>query len=379
MEKYLNKNERIIAVIAIPVIAAFFALFLYVNRGGKPVDQFETGISINYEMGRAEQAYSEYSLDGREWDQTYEALEQKARKAKKDKLDKKKADLIAKQTAQAKKQAEIKKYQDAVSRAKKAQQAAQEQIKQKTVQEVQRAAVVQAAASADRVAQQDTNYAGGSFNNSNVTSEQNVAQADNDKKSDDKKSFAEWRAQLFANPTAENLAQFVAAFRKNEVTADEYQAMAQDLISQRDLRYKALGLAALRSAPSLASLSQLVHLDTSTLGSYASYVGESINAYLQSQNLPYLNQALQTQDKVLVVKSLNLLNDNLEKLNSGDTSVIVDPRNRRDGTVAVFSMQDYSILIPNLMRLAGSQDQELARMAQNASSLIQSYNNIARN
>lgn len=372
METNFSKSEKVIAAVALVTISAFFALFLHVNRGTKAASQNE--ISINYEMARPDQVYSEYDLSGRELDQSYEALAKKAAKkaqeAKKTEDAKKKA-LIAKQKEANKKQAELKKkQQEAAQRtqfAKKQQQALQARA--------QAARQAVADTQVNREPQQSA-YAGSGAYGANGGSP--VAPVNDQQKQDaGKKTFAEWRSLLLASPTPENLAQFVAAFRNNEITSDEFQALAQDLLTQTDARYKALGLMALRSAPSLASLSQLVHLDAAAVGSYQSYVDQSVNAYLQTQNLPYLNQALRTSDKMLVIKVLNLLNVNLVKLNEGDTSVINDPRNR--GGVSVFSMNNYLLLVPNLKLLASSPDAELASLAQQATSIIQSSNNVAQN
>lgn len=184
---------------------------------------------------------------------------------------------------------------------------------------------------------------------------------------------------LFAAPTTENLGLFISAYRKNEVTLTEFQAMAQDLIDQSDLKHKAIGLMALRSVPSLASLSQLAHLQAGSLGNYQSYVEQSVMAYLQPQNLQFLIQALGTKNKTLLSKSLALLSTNLLKFSQGDFAGLVDPRNRREGEVITFSMNSYRSLLPALSQLGSSQEPEFSAQAQQIIALIQTSNNIAQN
>ena len=369
MEINLTRTERVIALIAFVAISLFFGMFLKLNRGAKSSPQFDTGSAINYTMARPDQAYSEYTLAGRELDHTFEGLPTERTEAK---LEKNKNELITKKVAEAKKKDEIKKKQAVQA---KAQVQAQSKLKE-----------MQTRTSKPQLANNKTKSAsvseGNQQSNNSYTSHNNVAQiatpaVQKDPKAN-KKTYAEWRSSLFANPTPENLALFIAALRKNELSITEFQYMAQDLVDQSDLKLKGLGLMALRSMPSLASLSQLAHLPAA-LGNYQAYVDQSLMAYLQPQNLQFLNQALLTQDKVLIVKSLNLLSTNLTKFSQGDFSGLVDPRNRREGEVVTFSMVSYRTLLPVLSQLGSSEDQDLSAIAQQITTLIQTYNNVAQN
>lgn len=369
MEINLTRSERIIAIIAFVAISIFFVMFLQISRGAKSSSQFETGSVIDYTMARPDQAYSEYTLEGRELDHIYEGLESDKTDSK---SDKNKKELIAKKTAEAKKKEEIKKKQAALVQAQaqaklKEQVLAQQEKTQQTNENKNRSKV-------DSSVNTQNNSAYVAQNNSAPEKNAEVNGAKTNKK-----TFAEWRNLLFSYPTTENLGLFIAALRKNEVSATEYQAMAQDLIDQNDLKLKGLGLMALRSVPSLASLSQLAHLQPASLGNYQAYVEQSLNAYLQPHNLPYLSQALLTNNKILIAKSLNILGTNLAKFSQGDFSGLVDPRNRRDGEVTTFSMNDYRSLLPALNQLGSSQDQELKGLAQQVMALIQTSNNVAIN
>lgn len=375
METNLTRTERTIAITAVAAISIFFAMFLKVNNRTQSNSEFESATAIDYKMARPEQAYSEYTLDGREIDETYEGLPVK--EVKNSKLDKKKQELIAKQNAENKKKEELKKKQAQAAKTQAQQQAAAKQ-----------AALSKAPVSGDKSrnsdesdsVQADSGYTSAPYNNTNAA----VAKKE-DKKDDsadpkkDKKDFAAWRTLLFATPTPENLALFLAAFRANEVTSEEYFAMAQDLVDQTDAKLKGLGLMALRSVPSLKSLSQLAHLGAASVGNYQSYVDQSLLAYLNPQNIGYLSQALATKDKVLVVKTLTLLNVNLTKFSQGDLGGLGDPRNGRNGEVTTFTMASYRSLVPALAQLLTSQDQQLATLAQQVTTIIQSSNNIALN
>lgn len=369
MEINLTRSERIIAIIAFVAISIFFVMFMQLSRGAKSSSQFETGSAIDYKMARPDQTYSEYTLEGRELDRTYEGLTAEKIEAK---IVNQKKELIAKKAAEVKKKEEIKKKQAALAQARVQ---AQAKLKEKNLaQQIKTSQAKENKSKTDSSANiQNNNYYAAPNNNAPEKNAEVNSPVKN------KKTFAEWRSLLFSYPTTENLGLFISALRKNEVTATEYQAMAQDLADQSDFKLKGLGLMALRSVPSLASLSQLVHLQPASLGSYQAYVMESLNAYLQPHNLPYLNQALLTKDKVLVSKTLNILGTNLDKFSHGDFSSLIDPRNRRDGEVTSFSMNDYRSLLPALNQLGSSQDQELKGLAQQVMALIQTSNNVAIN
>lgn len=365
----LNKTEKVIAGVAFSAIAVFVFMFFQISQrsGGKLSPQFENAHSINYKMARPEQVYSEYTLNGRELDQTYEALtpEQKV-------IVKKKQALIAKQKIEKKKE-ELKKKQVAAATAKA---------------KVMAKARAQAVA-ADRQARAEkpeykkfNGQSNPSLGYSNPTYSQQVAPAaealDKDPKAVAKKTYSEWRVLLFDKPSTENLALFIAAFRKNEVTMTEYQAMAQDLLDQSDEKLKGFGLQALRSVPSFQSYSQLVHIEGSLSENLQTYVETSLLAYLQSSNLSFMGQALATSDKVVQLKTLTLLNTNLSKLSEGDASAFSDPRSRGASTTGV-TMVSFRSLLPSLGTIGNSQDQELATLAHNIAHLIISANNVAQN
>lgn len=368
MKTHLSKGEKLIAVTTVVAISAFFAAFWKItHQSNKSTIQFETATGINYEMARPEAGYSEYSLDGREVDQVYEGLPIDRSLAK---VDKKKQEEIAKKTAEAKKKEDEKKKQQNLAKAQKE----QSEKRNEKLNSQQLSQNEQSKNKSDRKNNQEApivnQTAAAAAPNNTVTPE---VQAEK------KRGFAEWRTILFSKPTPENVAAFVAAYKKHEISAEELQGMAQDLLEQANTQHKGTGLLILRSVPSLASLSQLAHLNFASLAGLQSYAEQSLMAYMQAQNLPVLNQALATRDKVLVVKVLNLLNSNLSKFSQGDFSSLVDPRNRREGAVNTFSITQYSVLMPALTQLSQSQDADISPLAHQVSSYIQSSNNVAQN
>lgn len=374
MSMHITKGEKAIALSAVAIVAVFFVAFTQISKRSKVGSTFETDSKINYNMARPEQPYSEYTIEGREIDQYYEGLPPSERAKA---MTKRKKDLIAKKQADTKKKDDQKKRQAVAAKQKavaqaRAKQQQQQQAKVSATQEDLKNRLKDFKDETVKRNQGNENYAFANVNNAPAANQNPEVQPKN------KKTFAEWRDLIFATPTSDTLGQFIAAYRKSEVSATELQAMATDLLEQDQSQLKGLGLMILRSVPSLASLSQLVHAENIPQ-EYQSYVEQTYIAYFYSQNLTYLNAALATRDRLLVTKVLNLLNVNLTRLSQGDQSGFIDPRNRRNGDVSAFSMANFVSLMPNLGTLAGSQDAELRTLAQQVAALIQSSNNIAQN
>lgn len=368
MGSHLSKAEKFLAVVAAIVIIVFVGFFSFINK--KTISDkfsFSTDTGINYKMARPDQAFSEYTLEGRELDQIYEGLP----------LEKKKAIIAAKKKAAA---AKAKAKVDAKKKDDKKKQA---QIKQKQVKDAQMQAFanrqnelkkqLQKQSTQNQSAEaKPTSYAA-PFSNVN-----NTAPEETGGKAKPKKTYAEWRSLIFSSPTGENVGQFVSAFRKGEVTGTELQAMAQDLLDQNDNNLKGLGLAILRSVPSLQSLSQLVHEQANLPATYQAYVNSALIEYLLPQNITYLRAGLQTRDQMLQSKVLSLLQTNLPKISQNDLSIF-NERGRGSVSEVNVTIQSFVVLVPALTTLSSSSDESgLSAIAAQVLSLIQTYNTVAR-
>lgn len=376
MEMALSRNEKILALITVGLMAFFFLMWMQVGSPNRSLSQIESNTSINYQMARPEESFSEYSLADRSIDHTYEALAKKAQAQNKysnsnknisaDELKK----LVAKNVTPAKKTAAAQKATTPPS--------AQTKKEEKTA-----IASNAEAASSDVASDKNTK------NEEPLLETSALDNADKNKadknpqlpgqKNKNKKTYAQWRALLISQPTRENVALVVEAYKKNEITLDEYQALSQELVSQSDPTVKGIGLLALRSVPSLQSFSQMVHIQNQLSTANQAYVEQAYLTYLQPQNIGVLNQALLTQDKTLILKSLNLLGINLQKYHQGDYTSFVDARYRRDNGGSAISIATYRALLPALTTLSASQDQSLSALAQQVANLIQTSNNIAQN
>ncbi|MBY0452861.1 MAG: hypothetical protein K2P92_07490 [Bdellovibrionaceae bacterium] len=365
MNQALTHNEKMIAGAALAVVVAFFGVFSLV-RQATPLSKNVEGSRINYKMARPESPYSEYTLEGRELDAQYEGLpEEKVKELKKEAAKAKVAETKKKEAA--KKQAEVKKQEAA----RKAQVARAQKQGGKPLPAFSK--------TTPPVKPAPSNYSNNSGGTYFQQADANVAPvAEGADKN--KKKFADYRNMIFATPTPEVMGQIVAAYRKGEISAVEYQAIAQDLLEQTDVKYQGLGLLALRSVPSLASLSQLVHAQPTLSPTYQAYVEEAYLAYFYPQNLGYFSSALGTKDKVLQKKVLSLLDVNLNKLVNGEESVFVDARNRRSTSNTNFTLSSFTSLLPSLQALfANAEDPELGVAAKAIAALINTTNNVAQN
>lgn len=371
MEINLNRNEKILAYMTLAAIAGFTVLFMQLNlKSNTSSSQIGTGLQIDYKMARPEESYSEYSLNGREIDHSYEAVAKKIAAAKA--IEQAKT-VNAKPKTEAQKKAEADKKKVEAS-----QKAAALARSQAAAQAAKKPAVVQAqSVSSDKKSEAQAAEHSAYDNTVASTQEQNRSDSNvedpNAAKQKNKKTFAQWREQIFAQPTRETINAFLDAYKKGDVNATEVQAMAQDLLDQNNELLKGLGLYTLRASPSLASLSQLVHVEDKVSASYKVYVEQAYLAYLQPQNVGFLGQALQTKDKTLIAKTLTILNTNLPNVGK------VDSRQGRDnGSLGSgLTMSSFIGLLPALSALSTSQ--EFAALAQQAIVYIQSSNNVAQN
>lgn len=369
MSFQFNK-EKFFMISILLVAVFFFTMIMKIGFGGNLQSKNPMAdAGINYKMVHAEDGYSGFSLGDREVDYQYEALKKKQAEQK---------NVIPGQIqvpTVTKKQEATKKTTPKTA-AQKAEEAKIDQAKKEILQKVLAEHVKQ-----EHAKQKAYDYAmaQAQYNSNNTVTDKGVDTASSDKDNKkNKKSFSEWRALIYANPNQETMMKFIEAYRKGEVSPEDYQSMAQDLLEQNSDNFKGLGLMALRANPSLNSLSMMVHEEDELPASLKNYVQQGYNSYLQGQNVNILGQALKTSDKILVKKSLTILTNGLSKINSGDVSIFVSGgRNRGGGDVQqpTISMNNFKGLLGILAQLSINSDAQIATLAQQASGQIRSGGN----
>ena len=192
------------------------------------------------------------------------------------------------------------------------------------------------------------------------------------------KSFEAWRSEIFAAQNKEVIIKLVAALKKGEVTSDDYQKLVSEMINSKDDKIVGLALYALRSVPSYSSYVQLVKLEGNVSANYSAYLEQSLMAYNQTANLNVLKQSLTGKDKQVVLRTLTLIKSGVTSIKSGEVSGLVDPRNVRD-TVNQLSLTNYLTFLPLLTQLASSTDQDIVNLANQNITLIDDPQYVASN
>ena len=358
MESILTRNEKIFITIGVLTITSFLLAFNHLSHRPKSLSEHPAAEVINYKMARAEEGYSGYSLDGRDIEDQYQGI--------KAKNDIKKVVAIPTLTKGKGKPGPAA-TKTPPTKTKSVAAAQSEKTKPASIYNSHSQNQSKSENPISNAPQLNSNSVG--YKASADTAE---TKADNrDSKGKTKKSFSQWRQEIFSNPTKETLAAFISAFRQKDLTLTEFQSMAQDLMDQEDMNLKGLGLMALRAQPSLASLSQLAHVRDQLPAVLQAYIDQAYLAYVQPQNVQYLNQALQTQDKKIIVTALNLLSTNIPKIKNGDLAGFVDPRHLRETDTTPLSLTSFQFLLPTLAQISSAQDPVISPLAAQVSSLIE--------
>ena len=317
---------------------------------------------INYEMAKLQNAESLYSLENREIEVDYKALEIKKATAK--------ADLkkVTDKTKKAITPAAQAKLQNAVAqKATASRKTPPPLLRSKASVELTPAQT----ATIEQTEKLATNIIQDQFQAVDSTLPVDASAIT-------KKSFEAWRTEIFAAQNKEIIIKLVAALKKGEVTSEDYQKLVSEMINSKDDKIVGLALYALRSVPSYSSYVQLVKLEGNVSANYTAYLQQSLMAYNQTANLSVLRQSLTGKDKQVVLRTLTLIKSGVMSIKSGEVSGLVDPRNVRD-TVNQLTLTNYLSFLPLLTQLATSTDQDIVNLANQNITLIDDPQYVASN
>lgn len=365
-KKQYTQTDKIL--ISVCVLASVVVVYAIANFKTAKVKLAKNDASqINYEMAKLQNAENLYSLENREIEMNYKALEAKKAAAKAD--AKKVADKTKKVVAPV--------AQAAVKTVTPQQAAA---ARRKALVDSQRRmhALAMAKPAQETSAKTETD----SKQNTNTAQEQYKAvdsALPTDAPALDKKSIAQWRSEIFAAQNKEVIMKLIAALKKGDVTTEDYQRLVSEMAASKDDKMVGLALYALRSVPSYSSYVQLVKLQGNVSATYTTYVEQSLMAYNQTANLGFLKQSLSSKDKQVVMKTLEIIKTGVTGIKSGDVSGMTDPRNVRDLSSTQLSLTNYLSFLPLLQQLAGSTDQEIVALANQNITLIDDPQYIAAN
>ncbi len=337
MNTTLSNIEKMVlgfSAVFVAVVMSFFFMF----QGGRAKVTGVGSHNINYEMAKAKSAELLYSLEGREIDREIHELEAEAVSGVKS---------SAKNKAVVLKKAEAKKAEVAKAKAATTEAAKKASVASKSAQRQSNEIPVQKTESHSPENTLNSPYSVGARA---VSQEQNDITTDPTVKKNFK-SIAEWTKEIFATNDRQVILKFVASYRNKEVSDSDFYSVVTQLLNTQDENKKGFGLYALRAAPSYASYAMLVKSQSSMNASYQTYIQETLLSYHQSGSLNYLKQALSSNDKQIVLKTLDIIKVGYLDIKNGNSSSLIDSRYRRDGDYATFSLQNYLAFLPQLTRL----------------------------
>lgn len=368
---YSNQEKMILGLTAVFVTA--FAVFFF---GFKSKDQNlsrATSNNINYEMAKVKSSESLYSLDGREIDRENQELDSEIQTKTQAANSTNTKKINAKADAKI---AAAKKSAAAQAAAKKTQVAQVAKTTQdKKLQPVARNAATEVTAEIKK----DVLNTQSSQNNQATSSP--VTESDDNQAEPKKnvKSATEWSKELFASEDRQTVLKFVSAYKSKEVSENDFYNVVQQLLASQQESKKGFGLYALRTTPSYQSFAALIKAQASLNSTYQTYVQDALLSYNQPANLNYLRQALSIADKQVVLKTLEIVKTGFNDVKNGNTSALVDARNKRDNDVAAFALQNYQSFLPQLAQLQQTADADVNSSASQLIQTIQATAFVASN
>ena len=375
MGSQLSTQERTVLVLAGVFAIVFSGVFMTFQKPFAKTSQSEA-LKINYEMAKAKSVKSDFSLDGRDVERSAIELEENATNPTSAFVKSAKASKVAK-TAKDSKSVKKEVAKKAENKAQTANDRKQNRLKTDKKYEVTGKAELTPADTKDALAQQvrAQNY----YQNPQPSASNEVPQ-DNDLKN--VKTIDQWKKEIFASKSREDIVKFISAYRKNEVTESDYYTLVNEMLKSDDEVLKGYGLFALRATPSYMSFAQLSQLPALS-ESLQTYANQSLLAYNQPQNLTILKTILSSKSKVLVLSALNVLKSGYQEVQSGTGGELVDARYRRDPNYQSFSLKNYLQFLPVLQKLQAdaqqSGEQQIYTLASQLSQSIQSTAVVAAN
>lgn len=368
---YSNQEKMILGLTAVFVIA-FATFFFGFQSKDQKLSQSATN-NINYEMAKVKTSESLYSLDGREIDRENQELESEIQAAKDVRAKKVNAKVDAKIAASKKNAAALaaaksaKAAQDSKAIAKATQDKKTQQTNRKTATE-----------STSEIKKDILNT---QSPQSTPAATVVTTESDDNQSAPKKniKSATEWSKELFASEDRQTVLKFVSAYKNKEVSENDFYNVVDQLLAAQQESKKGFGLYALRTTPSYRSYAALVKAQAHVNSTYQAYVQDALLSYNQPVNLNYLRQALNSTDKQVVLKTIEIVKTGVIDVKNGTTSALVDARNRRDSEMTVFAVQSYQAFLPQLAQLQQSGDADVNSAAMQLTQTIQSTAFVASN
>lgn len=173
-----------------------------------------------------------------------------------------------------------------------------------------------------------------------------------------KLSAAQWRALMMGQPSNENISDFIAAYRKGEVTSMDFYAIVNELLLSTRSEQSSVALILLNGDPSPQAFEMLVTQQDAVTAEVRLSMQSLLNTYSNTNRFSVLSRLLNHTNPEVSVEAARLLDHAL-------TQVVLsqDPREIR-GLASAPRPQDFQVFMASLQQILNMPDHPLFADAQ---------------
>lgn len=227
---------------------------------------------------------------------------------------------------------------------------------------------------ADLVTNNFAMYSERNLNNS-YTNNSNIDPHKDIKEEKAKMTEAQWKELLYSQPTQTNAQLYMKAWQAGEVQSASYYQLSGSLLKDESGQRQQLGLYLLKQAVTAESFQVLVqNYRESTPEALRAQIYNAMKAYAQPAYFTELNKVLIGKDKTATQFAFQILHLALNK--TGNTGNVISARDNRS-TAVTQSPALLKTFVPNLQKLALSDDVSVSQTAEGLLQEIQSLTTVA--
>jgi hypothetical protein len=191
----------------------------------------------------------------------------------------------------------------------------------------------------------------------------------------DKLTAAQWRAILFADPSSNNVKNFVAAFQGGEISGNEFYQIADNLLADAAEDRQDAGLRAYASDYSVRSFTVLakIYQASSSSEEQKTKIYSSLRAYGEPSRLSLLSRIFYLNDAPALTLAAQVLGQTLAA--QTPSTNVQDGRQGRGPVSLAIPVSRFQAFLTPLNRLLSNQEAGLASQAQALIDQIKSLSN----
>lgn len=190
----------------------------------------------------------------------------------------------------------------------------------------------------------------------------------------DKKTSAEWKSLILAQPTEANVGKMIKAVNEGNIDIDTYLDISEALIKDNSQDKRRMGIWALTSVYRHEAFVTAAHLAAEGDASTKKLLTDYMYNYNRSQTLGVFDQVLKSSDTIAAsaaAESISKAIQNLQSSTSQSTEKGRSGSRTTSGTVQQLTMSSYKRLIPTLQFVVSKNLNNLSQWAQTLISQLQ--------